>query len=309
MATESLADKIRSIWLRRLELVYRWIPDILDDRDIEPLHQLRVSIRYLLSLENAFRMSDSVPLVKEICSSFQKVLKQAGLVRDLDVQIQTLERWRISNPVLSPAVFNRYTAHLNARRQPLFDRLCLMLVDVPSLSTWKSRLTSDGDRPIAPFITSSRWLSFFQKRKTRIQKGLERLEHKTNAEEQINILHKIRIALKSIRYPVAVLNEYLEGRLDATIVRFKQIQDLLGGLHDNEVMIQSLVEYQRTVPTVSGEKDDINALLEECERIRYWHLDRFSRDWGQTSLLQFLEDVLAELRVVIPKSGSPRAII
>ncbi|MFQ6613450.1 MAG: CHAD domain-containing protein [Fidelibacterota bacterium] len=289
MTGAGFAETVWSVWRRRLEMVARWIPEIIEDRDPEPLHQFRVSIRYLLSMNQAFALSDAVPQVDRNGKVFRRWIKYAGPIRDLDVQLMAVERWRISQRI-PVRTLDRFSAFLREPRKTKHQILCEQLA---ALGPYAFHLLSIDARPTCPAITTYR-AGYFSGRRTRIKHRLRAAGQTDDPEKIIGLLHTVRIALKSIRYPLSVINEYADGRLGPELITFKQVQDILGRLHDNEVILGSLNKFSRFTgeEPVSG---GISNIIDECHRIRRWHLERFLREWNEVRLMELLDNVYPEI--------------
>jgi len=257
----------------------------MEDRDREPLHQFRVSLRYLLSLSKAFGLSTQDSSIGPAGKIFRQLLRHAGPVRDLDVQLITIERWRASREIPSGTLekFALFLRDLrNIRHQMLGDQLATLVPVIPPAT---------HEFPGVPTISPD-WMTFLSGRKTRVKNRLNTLSLVHDPLEKIKLLHTVRILLKSIRYPISVLNEFSSGHLDSELILFKQVQDILGSLHDNEVILGSLNAFSRTDQSPNK---GLVTIIEECDRIRQWQLDRFIREWGEHRLIEFLDNVLDQL--------------
>ena len=285
MNTDSSKDVVVRTFLRRWDTVYTWIPDIIADRDPEPLHQFRVSIRYLLSMDSIFGLTEFAPLPGDWCSQLKIVMKHAGPVRDLDVHLQVVETRINSSETETRASLTRFLKHLRSVRIPLQNQLVNALNRLPHIA---SGLTVIEPSKIKSFRVPEDWIDRLEKTSDRIRKRIDRIEKYSPNEAVLKQLHKIRILMKSVRYPVTVLNEIMAGKWEEALVQFKQVQDLLGNLHDNVELWKLLEQY--------GEKDDaLQKYSDEIRRLKSWYLDRFNREWGEGQLHQFLRGVIGEI--------------
>ena len=85
-------------------------------------------------------------------------------------------------------------------------------------------------------------------------------------------LHDVRIAIKKLRYALEVSRELNASRAVANIRKLKEVQDLLGRMHDLEVLIARVRGLQGSPQApplrVSGSLDELVRHLEtECRRI------------------------------------------
>ena len=85
-------------------------------------------------------------------------------------------------------------------------------------------------------------------------------------------LHEVRIAVKKLRYVMEIVRELSASRATARIATLKRAQDLLGRIHDLEVLIARTraIQGAPNAPTlrVSAEMDLLVRRLEnECRRL------------------------------------------
>jgi CHAD domain-containing protein len=77
-------------------------------------------------------------------------------------------------------------------------------------------------------------------------------------------LHEVRIAVKKLRYAMEVARELSGSRATARIRTLKAAQDLLGHMHDHEVLIARVRGIQSSTPNLrlSGDLDTLVRRLE-----------------------------------------------
>jgi CHAD domain-containing protein len=61
-------------------------------------------------------------------------------------------------------------------------------------------------------------------------------------------LHRVRIEAKKLRYALEIQRELTQSRSTARLNRLKQQQDVLGHMHDLEVLIERTRDVQATLP-------------------------------------------------------------
>ena len=85
-------------------------------------------------------------------------------------------------------------------------------------------------------------------------------------------LHEVRVAVKKLRYTLELARELRGSRAEAPIRTLREAQDLLGRMHDHEVLIARVraIQSSSTAPTLklSGDLDRLVRRLEtECRQI------------------------------------------
>ena len=106
-------------------------------------------------------------------------------------------------------------------------------------------------------------------------------------------LHRVRIEAKKLRYALEIHRELTRSRSTARLNRLKTQQDLLGRVHDLEVLIERTREVQASLPAENrramGELNRlIRALESECREghATYMH--------GRDQLIKLCDDVIGE---------------
>ena len=214
-----------------VESVLLHIPGIRDGEP-ESVHQARVGTRRLRELlpllpNGVIATRDSRELISGIGRSL-------GAVRELDSLMQLTtdlaRRYPTSAPLLAVS-----RAGLDERRQRKARRLVKQLeeVDVEMLRAAAPR----ESRLLPPRRNDLGWR---RQLAHRLELRADRLERKVDRASGIyfpNRLHKVRIALKKLRY-LAEIAEQTQAWQPARLVRdAKRMQDTLGVMHDMDVLL------------------------------------------------------------------------
>ncbi|RMF08377.1 MAG: CHAD domain-containing protein [Candidatus Neomarinimicrobiota bacterium] len=285
----SLPEILRSLWHRRLGLIEHWRPAVRQGKDPEALHQFRVSIRTLLSIHAAFGLKTIHPELGPVCRRLKDILQAAGPTRDLDVQlvrVRDLEEEAGNDLADFLADWRRF---LTTQRSRAFR-------------TWVSELERFPDlvdlKPVSSEAEESRHLQtcfhhHLHRRSDHIHKVLHALNTASLTDETSTRLHRLRIRLKQVRYPLAVWNEFLGGRLDPDLATFKQLQDELGTYHDQEVHLAWLnAFFQQTPAPQTGAGNDY---LVQASQRRQRLFRRFRDHWLEGQLEEFLRSLTSRL--------------
>ncbi len=107
-------------------------------------------------------------------------------------------------------------------------------------------------------------------------------------------LHNMRISIKRLRYTMeffaTIYDRDFRDFIDTTI----ELQDLIGDIHDSDVVLEVLTEYKNTHQ--SNAMLGIDTLIKRTRELRYADYERFLKIWEQlttTGFKQKLLDIIA----------------
>lgn len=264
---------------------------IFKDKDPEPLHQMRVGMRRLRTAIQVF--GSAIFLPKAISNlSIGKIAKSLGETRDLDVLRQELiSRYQLQLDNIELLKFEKVLRHLQKKRDRSFLDLQKTLNGdryhdfKQSIQSWLDRpkYTTIGDlsvREVLPDLLLPLICQLFLHRGwlvgTTIQSEKVTVISIENAEELhqhleqfVNDLHDLRKQMKGIRYQAEFFSGFYEAAYLERIQEFKTIQEILGQLHDREVLRQFLesvlnADLAEVLPTV-------NQIMQQ-EQITFWQI-------------------------------------
>jgi CHAD domain-containing protein len=257
---------------RRLEGLTRALPG-LEQGDVRALHRARVASRRLRELVPVLQLDHASG--KKLSRRLRRLTSQLGDVRELDVLMLGIDEMHEARRVQTSALARVGVAVSKDRdhaRRRLFAR-------TPVEDIW--RLTRKFDRSVAELrlleTSSSRAAARNWKWSvdTRLEHRAARLAaavHDAGAVYIPERLHGVRIALKKLRYAFELSNDVTGVRRDAELSAFKRAQDVLGRMHDLQVLIERVRQVQAslTPPNIGvwRELDTLMASLEDdCRRL------------------------------------------
>jgi len=224
-STVSNGDHAIGLIDRQLRALVDWHAPVLADKDPEPLHQLRVSMRRLRVSLNQFAPVLRLPADLRL-SRLAKTARRLGLARDLDVlQARLEQRWLPLLPQAEIATLRPVLKQLQRERQQAHGQLVEQLKGaaylgwLAQMQRWlrKPALTPLADEPLAGW-----------------QLGALRKE---SHREQ---LHDLRKQIKTGRYQLDNCKALLSAPSRSWQGTFKQMQELLGELNDLQVLQRAL---------------------------------------------------------------------
>ena len=253
---------------QRLSALARELPSA-SSGDVNAVHQARVATR---------RVRAALPIVtrgsrrRKLKRSFTRLTRALGGVRELDVAILTLDEL-VSDPSVPKEGLEQLRAILQEERQHSYTEMNAILqhVDLDRLQ----RRTFVAVEHAAERDSEQ---SDLKRLKSVVRRaGKRALDLQAAIENAGNIyladrLHQVRIAVKKLRYVLEVARELSRSRASARIRLLKNVQDLLGRMHDLEVLITRIRALQGSdrAPTlkVSADLDRLVRRLEmECRQL------------------------------------------
>jgi CHAD domain-containing protein len=211
--------------------------------DIEALHRARVASRRLREWLPLLGLDGSA--ARKLSRRFRKVTRQLGTVRELDVLslvIQDLAADRRYSPPALKRVGAEVADAMIAARERLTAKLPLVKMERLARSVERAarHLAPDDERSRRRNVRASRgWMWALDARTTlraaRVRSAIET----TGAVYVAGRLHGVRIAVKKLRYAAELLPAGGQQRT-ADIAVLKTAQDVLGRLHDLEVLAERI---------------------------------------------------------------------
>ena len=282
-AATTLGNVGRALLLKQWQRALRHEAGARTGADIEDVHRMRVAIRRLRSAFRFFGAYMALPRQDEIVAGLRVLAQRLGAVRDLDVLIERLEHEAAVESADRPAI-DAIIAVLDQDRAVARDALVSYL-DGPGMATLRA-LVADGltqpasgppakrDRPVR--TAGPRLLA---RRAARVLADGADLLAPTSEE-----LHDLRIQLKRLRYAAEFLLPYTRGnKLKQLIRSATTLQDVLGELHDGDVMLDML----RGLVASASERSENGVVLAGVEAVAVIRLLDRQADRRDTLLLRF----------------------
>ena len=239
-----------ALWMERvLEECARTGLDLAAD----PVHDLRVALRRCRSMADGLRVMDPHPAWKEMRRAGKKLFSQLGDLRDVHV----MEEWvhRLGDPD-DPAT--RTLLQFLAGREAQLKQHAALALQEFDRKKWK------------------RWITFLSRRAAKIRTGSAPFKHLalerwTEAHELHRralrnrsqlAFHQLRIGLKRFRY---IVENFLPEQHAAWIHDLKELQDLLGEVHDLDVLWATALQVN-AFPNAESRSSWHSKIIEERAR-------------------------------------------
>ena len=251
----------------------------LYDGDVEGVHDARVTsrrIREVLPLTSQWHRHD---VVEDLTEKFRQIGRSLGSVRDADAHLAMLSSLETRIPPATPSlvVLRRRHEHM---RERLMRKLikCFERLEVPGVLRDIAAGRTRAGRPWAR--VGGGWQE--QLRRTvrdRAHETSESVHHSTGVYFP-NRLHGTRIAGKKCRYAVEIASQTGIGPGLDDVLRFlKNTQDVLGDLHDRQIVIDELLAMDPSPLEIDGEHVGlvIQIVEAECRELHARYLKRRPR--------------------------------
>jgi len=232
----TIARRARSTLLlqQRVAALRRMLPGARHG-DVRSVHQARVATR---------RLREALPLIaagkagRRLERAARSLTGVLGPVRELDVALLMLEELARSNAVSASAIATLRTAVTDERH--ILQREAAKQIDDIDMERLQRKALQVLERKIGqsedPIDRQARVVAA----RRRAARRAQRVEAAVDAAGAIYLpdrLHQVRIAVKKLRYALEIVRDLTRSRAEARIRALKRMQDLLGRMHDLEVLI------------------------------------------------------------------------
>jgi len=288
----SSGDYARALIQRQIRRLGKLQGEVLADRDPEPLHQLRVSLRRLRTalaqFGPALRLPESVT-DRRIAG----VARRTSLCRDLDVlQLRLRQQLLPRLPDPEQRALEGPMRRLSRDRGQAFDTLkdalngSRYLKLLARLHKWQQRphFTPLGERPLVAWLYD--WQAPFTAALF-VHPGW------TVEDPAAEVLHDLRKQIKAARYALEHLEAWCEPPLQAWVQELRQAQDHLGELHDLQILGRSLGDNAKLLKT--AHLPVLNRELEAQQREHWLHWREQAQRLLQDGQRRSIQRLLLEL--------------
>jgi exopolyphosphatase/guanosine-5'-triphosphate,3'-diphosphate pyrophosphatase len=239
-----------------------WMERVLEECDrasvefgADPVHDLRVALRRCRSLADGILVMDPDPAWKEMKKAGKRLFRELGELRDA----QVMEEWvrSLGNP---DDPVTKVLLDFLAGREAHLKQQAALAVQEFDRKQWR------------------RWIASLPRRATKIRTGSPLFKHLalerwTEAHElhrralrnrsQI-AFHQLRIGLKRFRY---IVENFLPEQHAAWSNNLKELQDLLGEVHDLDVLWATALQVNAFPDAESRSKWHSRIIEERARRI------------------------------------------
>jgi CHAD domain-containing protein len=214
---------------------------------------------------------------RKLRSRMRRVTRALGPVRELDVALITLDEIRESGDAPEGGI-RRLREVIGEERARLLVEM-MRQIDRIDLKKLQKKALADRTRDVTDKTVIRAQRKRLEQADARAARRADDLRAAIDNAAGIYLadrLHAVRIAVKKLRYAVEIAGELRASRAQARLRTLKRVQELLGRMHDLEVLIARTRALQSTATIrdlkLSGELDRLVRFLEtECRllHVRY----------------------------------------
>ena len=196
----------------------------------DPVHDLRVALRRCRSIADGFRALDPDPSWKQMKKAATRLFDRLGELRD----VQVTEEWVTRLGTIDDPVNLALLQFLAGRESQLKQEAAQALAqfDQKRWRGWAASLPRRTARirpgsPIFQHLALERWTAAYE------------LHQRALRNRSQVAFHRLRIGLKRFRY---IVENFLPAQHTAWISELKKLQDILGEVHDLDVLWATALE-------------------------------------------------------------------
>ena len=241
----------------------------VEEGDVRAVHRARVASRRLRELAPVLPIPASV--ARKLNRRLRRITSRLGRVRELDVLVELIDELHESRDGHSEALARVAVAVAHDRDRVRARRTAGPWVEEMHRIARKLRhLISDLGHRRPQELKATRWAvdARVTRRATRLADALR----DAGAVFLPERLHAVRVAVKKLRYSVELAERSGSRSASAAIPVLRRTQDILGRMHDLQVLIERVRQVQTTLtpPNVAVWRalDGLNASLDnDCRRL------------------------------------------
>ena len=232
--------------LKHISVIEQEIEGVIKAEDIECIHRMRVASRRLRSTFVLFEECFPEKDVKKWKKQIRSVTRALGIARDLDVQIDFLQKFlnSLTNPRHVSGI-KRLLLRLKQQRKKIQSKVISAMEKIQTTGVLNeiaesaliirnvTQVHNKDDHSPQVYEQAYIAISF------RLEDFLTYEEY-VYQPDKITELHAMRISAKHLRYTMEIFSPLYEDELDEFIKTAREFQTLLGDIHDCVVWVEYL---------------------------------------------------------------------
>lgn len=227
------------LMLKQLQAMRMEGPGVVQGGDIEFIHRMRVASRRLRSSQQIFDSFIFKRRADEWEKTIRRVTRSLGLARDLDIQLETIQRFRLTvmDPRCSVGAGRLYLRLLQTRAAAQKEVVrSVQKFSMDSVVEYvEPRLQKARSIYPADVTPSSDLFALADESIRRRIDAFIAFDPYVEQPEKVTELHAMRIAGKQLRYTIEIFDPIYPDGLKQWLKPLKGIQDYLGQIHDCDV--------------------------------------------------------------------------
>jgi len=239
-------ESVRKILRRLLGALRSNVDGVVEDTDVEFLHDLRVANRRTRTALSQTRGVLSLSVMDTFPPEFKWLGDVTGPCRDLDVFLLGMDGYRHQSKIDDGALGPLKNSIREKRRlQHRLVRAALLSERFQNLiKNWSRFLESGSEGETEPPLASASTIDVASPRIFKAYRRISKRDTGFDIEPSTELLHQLRIDGKKLRYLLEFFSDLYPR---TTALRFigelKQLQDILGGFNDTVVQLALINEF------------------------------------------------------------------
>lgn len=214
-------------WMQR---VLKECARVQQDLSADPVHDLRVALRRCRSLAAGLAEVDSDPAWRDMRRESRKLFRRLGALRDLHVQVEWLQKLAPEDDPVRQVLLDLMASRETELRTE--TAAALEEFDGKQWQAWSRQLPERARRlPLDGLVAQHLALQRLEEARAMHRRALR--------NRNPAAWHELRMEIKRFRYTV---ENFLPERYAAWGKDLKHLQDLLGEVHDLDVLRETLPE-------------------------------------------------------------------
>jgi CHAD domain-containing protein len=244
---------------RLLQTFESQIDGVIEDKDVECVHKMRVTSRKIGAVMPFFQLCYPKKKYKKWLTEIKTVTKLLSDARDLDVQIAFLQDYIQKSPerqgllpLLKCYKNRRKTVQATITRGLKKLQCSKVLKEIIVFSKHMTNELSTDPFDVSSVIEKSSWYI------TSLLEDFLALSDYVYQESKTLKHHEMRIHVKKLRYTMEAFAPLYKDGLDTEIGVLKELQDLLGEMHDCDVWLNFISKFTKT--ELATAEEDLNSV-------------------------------------------------
>jgi CHAD domain-containing protein len=245
----------------RLDRLVRLVPGV-ESGEVRAVHQARVASRRLRELLPVLQLDPAQ--TRKLGRRLRKATRGLGAARELDVLQLLIDELQESGRH-PPRALQQVREGIRTTRGEMSKRHRTLAADLARILRKLGAAATELEG--ADRGRSRGWRWALDARVARRAVALRKVVEEAGAVDLPERLHVVRIALKKLRYGVELAAEAAGDRTNMDVRSLKRSQELLGRMHDLQVLIDRVRGIQASLaPTDVTAWRDLDALVLSLER-------------------------------------------
>lgn len=226
------------------------------------VHQVRVASRRLREALPVLGARADVDAIDSAGKRVRRITRALGPVRELDVTLSLLAELDEKSLAPKRAIARVRAAVIEERQKRRRDMLTEMTPSkLEKLRKRLGQVAASESRTVPLRDAKAEADAKTAKRARALKEAIERAGGIYLADR----LHRVRIQAKKLRYALEIQRELARSRSQASLNRLKHQQDLLGRVHDLEILIERARDMQASLPANRRAMAEVDTLIRAVE--------------------------------------------